>query len=79
MSIYTLIENHKRNHPNSHYFDRDTLKWFGERISEMRVLQKTVKKNGHECYVVSSYQHKAPKGLERHYSYFDCVTFEEMG
>ena len=75
MDIYKLINNYYANNPNGHFFDRDTLRFFGERISEMYVLKNTVKIDGKECYVVSSFQHNAPIP-GRHYSYFDVKTFD---
>lgn len=80
MTVYNLIAEHRNHNPHSHYFDYETLKFFGERRSEMRVLQGTATitdYNGvqHECYILSSYQHK--RGC-RHYAYFDTTTFEEI-
>lgn len=44
MTIYTFISKFKEKHPNDHYFDPDTLKfWGGERISEMYILKDPVK------------------------------------
>lgn len=82
MTPNELRRKHEKNYPDSHFFDPDTLRFFGERFSEMRVLKDTQiipdylgKK--HNCYVLSSYQHKAPKGCEkRAYHYFDCETFD---
>lgn len=76
MTVRELIEKHTKNFPDSHYFDKETLQFFGERISEMRVLKQTVINiDGRECYVLSSYQRNIGK---RHYSYFDVNTFEEI-
>ena len=36
---YSLRDAHLAKHPDSHFFDRDTLKFFGERFSEMRLLK----------------------------------------
>ena len=41
MTVYSLKENHLQAEPNSHFFDYDTLKFFGERMSEMRVMKNT--------------------------------------
>ena len=83
MNVYKLIEKHKQNFPHSHFFDRETLKFFGERISEMRVLKDTVIVKGydneeHECYVLSSLQRKYPFGKRRAYHYFDVKNFEQI-
>ena len=81
MTIRLLKERHIATHPESHFFDRDTLKFFGERISEMRVLKGTCKITDaggieHDAYCVSSIQHKAPGGPKRHYFYFDSITYD---
>lgn len=77
MTVYDLMYYHKRNFPSSHFFDHDTLKFFGERISEMRVLQRTTTVRGRECYVLSSFQHNAPIP-RRAYHYFATDNFEEV-
>lgn len=41
-SVYGLIGEYQRMHPNGHFFDRDTLKFFGETVSSMRLLKGTV-------------------------------------
>ena len=83
MTPYGLKERHMYTHPESHFFDRDTLKFFGERMSEMHVLKKTVRIKGilgeeHECYVLTSLQHKAPGGPKRVSHYFDAFTYEQV-
>ena len=83
MTIYQLMNRYREHNPRGHYFDRDSLKWFGERMSEMRVLKgvatviDTYGKE-HTCYVVSSIQHKHPCGPTRHYAYFDTVTYDHI-
>lgn len=66
--------------PDGHFFDRDTLKFFGERQSEMRLLKETevaYDRHGerHECYVISLLQRNAPEGPTRVQRYFDMETF----
>ena len=82
MTVYELIDKYYKNNPYGHFFDSRTLKFFGERMSEMRVLKKTVNVESaggfkHECYVLSSYQHKAPVP-GRAYHYFDVETFDHV-
>lgn len=79
MTVFRLMTEHKNRQPESHFFDRDALKFFGERISDMRVLEKTSIYDGHECYVLSSLQRNAPGGAKRQYFYFDINTFEYRG
>ena len=77
MNAYELRRNYYRNHPDGHFFDYKTLRFFGERFSEMRVLKGTVKiYDGTECYVLSSLQRKHPCGPRRVYHYFDIETFD---
>ena len=81
MTVYTLIDQYHIHNPGGHYFDHDTLKFFGERISDMRVLKDTVEITSaggekHTCYVLSSLQRKHPSGPRREHSYFDINTFE---
>ena len=82
-SIGYFINAHESKNPNSYYFSKNALKFFGERLSEMRVLKNTeVVKDSmgelHQCYVVSSVQHNHPNGATRHYAYFDVDTLEEV-
>lgn len=82
-NIDQLIREYYRKNPNGHYFDMDTLKFFGERRSEMRLLKDTVKVkdyygNEHECYVVSILQRKHPCGARRKYAYFDVNTLDDV-
>ncbi len=81
--IYELKKEHLRRHPHSHFFDRETLKFFGERFSSMRVLKGTVEKpdsmgDMHTCYVVSSSQKIPLVGRKKVYHYFDSETFEHI-
>ena len=83
MTVYGLIQRYYEHNPNGHYFDSDTLRFFGERISEMRVLKDTVKIKSaggeeHECYCLSKRSRKYPGGPRRTYAYFDITTFEDV-
>lgn len=81
MTVYSLMSEHKAKHPDSHFFDHNTLKFFGERMSDMRVLKGTVivkdyLGRNHECYTLSSLQRKHPMGARRAYHYFEVGTFD---
>lgn len=83
MDIYELKRKHLEKHPNSHYFDRDTLKFFGESLSTMHVLKGTVKVTdvcgeNHTCYAISSLQRKYPGGPKRTHAYFDVDTIDRI-
>ena len=82
MNVYELKNKHLEKNPGSHFFDYDTLKFFGEAFSRMRVLKNTVTKTDvcgekHECYVVSATRTKNWRGSCKpytHYHYFDVET-----
>lgn len=82
-NIDDLIRAHYAKNPNGHYFDPDTLKWFGERRSDMRLLKGTVKikdvcENLHEAYVISRLQRNHPNGPRRTRAYFDTTTLQDV-
>lgn len=83
MTVETLKREYERNHPQGHFFDRETLRWFGERFSEMRVLKakaliKDYYGEEHLCYILSSVQ-RPPWGKPfRKYHYFDVETFDDI-
>lgn len=75
-----LKRRHIMHHPTSHFFDSSTLRFFGERFSEMRVLKTIAKVEDysgevHECYILSSLQRNAPGGPRRKYHYFDVNNY----
>lgn len=83
MTLLDLIRKHKEAHKGSHFFDDDTLKFLGEKISDMKVEKDTVKIIDycgveHTCYVLSSYQRKYPTGARRVKFYFDVETFDTV-
>lgn len=82
-TVYGLISAYQSTHPHGHYFDEDTLRFFGERISEMRLLKGTATimdcmGEEHTCYVLSSLQRKHPMGPRRKYTYFDVETLDDV-
>ena len=82
-NINDLIKEYYIENPDGHYFDKDTLKFFGERISDMRLLKGTVKvKNvcgvSREAYCISRLQRKYPGGSRRTYAYFDVETLDNI-
>ena len=86
MTIYELKRAYYEKNPDGHFFDRDTLKFFGEALSRMRVLKKTVtitdiSGEEHECYVVSATRTKNWNGSCKpytHYHYFDVDTLRDV-
>ncbi len=82
-SVNGLIREHERMHPNSYFFDKESLKFFGERISEMRLLKdrariKSYSGDVHTCYILSALQRKHPSGPRRAYHYFDTETLDRI-
>lgn len=81
ITLNQLIEEYKRR--NNHYFDKETLKHWGERLSDMRVLENTVVKtdfqgNIHECIVLSKISKDFYGKKYRNYDYFDVVTLNRI-
>lgn len=81
--VYDLRAAYYEKHPNGHFFDPDTLKFFGERFSEMRLFKGTVQVTDslgkeHTCYVVSSRQRIPMVGPKRVYHHFDVETLEDI-
>ena len=81
--VYELRNMYYEKHPNGHYFDHDTLKFFGETISTMRLLKGTVMVTDvcgekHECYLVSKLSKNYPTGKKRTYAYFDVETLDDV-
>lgn len=81
--VYALKDKYRRLQPSGHFFDVETLRWFGERLSESsvdRFLETFTDSLGdeHTCYVYRSYQHNAPAGMKRHVSYLDTSTMEQV-
>jgi len=78
--IYEFIADYQRVRYDD-FFSHDTLKAFGERLSEMRLLKGTRHITNNcgdevEVYVISVYQHKAPAGCRRRYRYFNIDTLD---
>ena len=65
------------------YINRETLKFFRERLSDMR-LRKTIvvredyQGKKHDCYVISRLQRNHPNGPRRTLAYFDVDTLENI-
>ena len=82
-NIDEFIKAYYEKNPDGHYFDQETLKFFGERLSDMRLLKKTVKIKDirgveREAYVISRLQRKHPGGPRRTYAYFDVNTLTDI-
>ena len=82
-NIDEFIRAYYKKNPEGHYFDPETLNFFGERVSDMRLLKKTVKVKDisgveHEAYVISRLQRNHPGGPRRTRAYFDIYTLDNI-
>ena len=86
-TVEALESAYRRRYPNGHFFDRDTLRFFGERRSEMRLLKGTVKGRDfcgeeHECYCLSTIQRvpciSGGTRQKRVHHYFDVNTLDNI-
>lgn len=80
--VYQLRDEYENLHYEGHFFDHETLRFFGERWSEMKILKHHAQVTDwagktHECYILSSKQHKVP-GKPRVYHYFDINTLDTV-
>ena len=82
-NIHSFIRDYYEKHTNGHYFDQGTLKFFGERLSDMRIyktieVKEDYRGEKHDCYVISRLQRKHPDGPKRTLAYFDVETLEDI-
>ena len=81
MTPTELIRNYKEHNPRGHFFDRATLRFFGERVKDMRVFEvKLADEHGNlrPVYKLRTLQLNAPFKPAISYHYFDRATFEEV-
>ena len=82
-NMWSFIADYYEKHPKGHYFDQDTLKFFGERLSDMRInktieVKEDYRGEKHDCYVISRLQRNHPNGPKRTLAYFDVETLENI-
>ena len=83
MTAYELRRKYKENNPDGHYFDVNTLRFFGEDMESMEVQKdlETVKDyrgKEHLCYVLVSLQRNHPDGETWVKHYFDSQTYDYL-
>lgn len=81
ITLKQLIQEYEKR--NSPYFDKKTLKFWGEKISDMKILKDTVIKkdfqsNKHECIVLSKISKDFYGNSYRNYDYFDIDTLDRI-
>lgn len=82
-NVNELKDAYQKKNPQGHFFDKDTLKFFGESMSSMRLLKgtqeiTTLSGERHTCYVLSTLQRVPLVGKRRAYFYFDVDTLEDV-
>lgn len=82
MTVDELIMSYQRTHPQGHYFDDDTLRFFGERKSEMRIVGEVEHEDNDgnlvRGYMLKTIQHNHPLGTKPHYVFFDAEKFDPV-
>lgn len=81
ITLNQLMEEYEKR--NNCYFKKETLKFWGERLSDMRILENTVVKtdfqgNIHECIVLSKISKDFYGKKYRNYDYFDIDTLNRI-
>lgn len=82
MTIYQFVNEYNKK-VGDYYFSADTLAFFGERLSDMRILKKHAIKTDfyeieHECFVLSKVSKDFTGRMYRNYDYFDINTYERI-
>jgi len=81
MTPQEFIKRYKKKHPESHFFDEDTLEFFGEQISEMKLsgpVNYIVNGEDTEVYILDTHQHNAPGGPVWKSHFFRANDFESV-
>ena len=82
-NVNELRDAYQQKNPQGHFFDKDTLKFFEESMSSMRLLKgtreiTTLSGEKHTCYVLSTFQRVPLIGRRRAHFYFDVDTLENV-
>lgn len=84
-SVAALIAAYEKAKPEGYYFSPDTLNFWGEKVSEMRLAKDLYEvidkwdKTIHWCYRLTTYQRDPFANKKRlHVVYFDVETFEDF-
>ena len=63
---------------DSHFFDRDTMRFFGDSMTNYRVRRATVTKHGQPVEVWELWRRRPVKGGRQDSAYFDRATFKQV-
>lgn len=82
-TVDQLVKAYRTAHPNGHYFDEETLRFFGEKLSDMKVLDETATityptGETHECYVLEKISRDFSGRKMRTRGYFDVNTLKTI-
>jgi len=76
MTVYELKRRYQENNPEGHFFDKETMRFFGENLSGMKVTGKgyvsDIRGCAHECYELATYSRVFGHSVH----YFDTTTFQ---
>ena len=86
MTFYELKNKIETAGGETYFFSHDTLKFFGETLSRMRLLKNKVsitdyRGDKHSCYVIAATRTKNAFGHCKpytHYHYFDDETYQRI-
>ena len=81
MTASELKYQHEQHNPNSNFFNRESMKFFGDTMANYYVPAKTVlvetyTDGAHQCYELQR-RNKTPKGASNS-AYFDVCTFKKV-
>jgi len=80
MTAYELCDKYRHAVPDGHFFDEDTLRFFGETMNRMKVSGPEVVEDWHgekhNCWVLHSWQKNHPLGPRWVIHYFDTSTHD---
>jgi hypothetical protein len=82
MTATKLKSGYRRNNPEGHFFDRETMRFFGDTVRNFGVhggvMLSVLAENGIECVPVWSLYRKRPVkgGMYGHCAYFRKDSFE---
>ena len=82
MRVAELISEYRVKNPEGHFFDRETLRFFGEKVSEMRYngLTEITDYRGHrrEVHELRTVQRFEGLGKRWKLHFFDPDTFDQV-
>lgn len=80
MTAYELIKEYKKNRPHGHYFDDETLKFFGDdlKTATVELVNINTRYGMINAYKYTANQNNAVVQPCIHTTYFDAKTYAEV-